>query len=694
MKEKFKKILDSLKPKKVLEFLKSKKVLEFLKSKKVILVILVLVIVAAVLAFCSSGKKDNKKTELQTAKVVYGNISKAIEGSGTIAAIDEYEVSALSVKGEVLECTFEVGDIVEKDEILYKIDSSDMERSIENAQKSLEKAQSSYNDTLKDYNETMKNQNIYAPQSGVIYTLNAENGKNINNGSQIAVIRNSEEMILDINFNSNDAKNIFVGDACEVSLGSSYTKINGTVTRVGTGDMVTGEGAIVRNIEIKVKNPGALKEGDMATATVGMYACNSEGSFRYLYDEIITARVSGEVYNLNYKQGDYIEKGALLLNIDSKYKESTLKNAKMSLDDAKDNLERLYEDLEDYTIKAPIGGEIVEKNFNKGEKIDATNGNQPLAIIHDSSTLYFDMSIDELDITNIKEGQDVKFTADSFDGMVFTGYVDKVKKTYTSQQGVTSYPVTVIVNSENQNLLLPGMNVSASIIIEERQNVLVVPVSAVRRGNVVIAKTDSEGVGVPNKKAITKVDTDAKNAEKTDKTIENNSEKEAEGKKQFTRPEGGFTRPEGGFVKPDASSNEKPKTEKTSGKGLIPDVYAEEGKEKSTDKNGSFDMTGKDSPFLRNLEIPDGYKAIFVETGLSDDNYIEIVSGLNEGDTVALPDSTVPSSTNPFGMPQGGGMMGTMPPSGMGGAMPQGNRQGGMSGTYRQGNTQSRQGTR
>ena len=579
MKEKLKKILDNS---------KLKNAPEFLKSKKVIWVISILVLVAVIFSFRSCSKKDDTKTELQTAKATYGNISKAIEGSGTIAAIDEYEVSALSVKGEVLECTFEVGDIVEKDEILYRIDSSDMERSIENAKKSLEKAQSSYNDTLKDYNDTMKYQSVYAPVSGVIYELNAENGKNVNNGSQVAVIRNSGEMILDINFNSNDAENIYVGDVCEVSLASSYTKINGTVTRVGTGNMVTDEGAIVRNIEITVKNPGALKEGDVATATVGMYACNSEGNFRYLFDETITARVSGEVYNLNYKEGDYINEGELLFNIDSKYKESTLKNAKMSLDDAKDNLERLYEDLDDYTIKAPIGGEIVEKNFNKGEKIDATNGNTPLAIIHDSSTLYFDMSIDELDITNIKEGQNVKFTADSFENVTFTGYVDKVKKTYTSQQGVTSYPVTVIVNSENQDLLLPGMNVSASIIIEERQNVLVVPVSAVRRGNVVIAKTDSEGVGVPNKK-----------------------------------------------------QNTQSKTENT-------DVYAS--------KNEKSATTDKDSPFLRNLEIPDGYKAIFVETGLSDDNYIEIVSGLNEGDTVTLPDITVPSSTNPFGIPMGGGM--------------------------------------
>ena len=236
-----------------------KKGLKKLKSKKVILIIIAIVLIASVLAFFAFNKKDDKKAQAQTTMVRYGNISRAIEGSGTISAIDEYEVSALSVKGEVLECTFEVGDVVEKDEVLYIIDSSDMERSIENAKKSLDKAQTSYNDTLKDYNEAMANKNIYAPCSGVLYTLNAENGKNLNNGASVAVIRNSEQMILDINFNSSDAKNIYVGDACEVLLASSYSKINGTVTRVGTGDMVTDQGAIIRSVEITVNNPGALK---------------------------------------------------------------------------------------------------------------------------------------------------------------------------------------------------------------------------------------------------------------------------------------------------------------------------------------------------------------------------------------------------------------------------------------------------
>ena len=96
-------------------------------------------------------------------------------------------------------------------------------------------------------------------------------------------------------------------------------------------------------------------------------------------------------------------------------------------------------------------------------------------------------------------------------------------------------------------------------------------------------------------------------------------------------------------------------------------------KESAQNKTGQMpSMDAKDNPFLRNLEIPDGYKAIFVEVGLTDDNFVEIKKGLNEGDEVILPDAT--TATSGFGMmggnrmPMGGGMMGgnRMPSGGMG----------------------------
>ena len=86
-----------------------------------------------------------------------------------------------------------------------------------------------------------------------------------------------------------------------------------------------------------------------------------------------------------------------------------------------------------------------------------------------------------------------------------------------------------------------------------------------------------------------------------------------------------------------------------------------------------------DSPSAANAldqEAPEGYVYVAVETGVSDDSYIEILSGLQEGDTVAYLQTTSSSSSD-SGMMMGG-MAGGMPGGMPGGGMPSGG--GGMGG--------------
>ncbi len=78
--------------------------------------------------------------------------------------------------------------------------------------------------------------------------------------------------------------------------------------------------------------------------------------------------------------------------------------------------------------------------------------------------------------------------------------------------------------------------------------------------------------------------------------------------------------------------------------------------------------------------LPDGWRAVEVETGLSDTNYIEILSGIEEGDIVYVPEVARDSSSEDgeMGMMPGGDMGGGMPSGGGGGSMPSGGGGGGM----------------
>ena len=124
--------------------------------------------------------------------------------------------------------------------------------------------------------------------------------------------------------------------------------------------------------------------------------------------------------------------------------------------------------------------------------MDTASGAKVMAVIYDMSYLTLTLDIDELDIGSIKVGQKVSIEAEALPGKTFAGYVDRVGVNGTVAAGVTTYPVSVIV--EDYQDLLPGMNVTAEVIIEEAGGVLCVPISAVSRGNTVLV-VDHESKG-------------------------------------------------------------------------------------------------------------------------------------------------------------------------------------------------------
>jgi HlyD family secretion protein len=159
-----------------------------------------------------------------------------------------------------------------------------------------------------------------------------------------------------------------------------------------------------------------------------------------------------------------------------------VRNASLAVENAKLNLRSAQDALDSYQIKAPISGTVTQEEVGMGDTI-AQLGSL-MVVISDLSALTFDMAIDELDIPDVAVGQTVQITVDALSSRTFTGTVDKININGVSANGVTSYPVTVLVDDPDP-ALLPGMNVSAEVIVESADHVLAIPMTAVSRGNVV-----------------------------------------------------------------------------------------------------------------------------------------------------------------------------------------------------------------
>jgi HlyD family secretion protein len=153
--------------------------------------------------------------------------------------------------------------------------------------------------------------------------------------------------------------------------------------------------------------------------------------------------------------------------------QAAVKSAEVTRDRARQNLA--------YTnIYAPISGVVVERNVDVGQTVAASlSAPQIFLIAQDLSQMQILASVDESDISSIKEGQPVQFTVQSYPGRNFTGTVDQVRLQSKTTDNVVSYTAVVtLMNADGK--LLPGMTATVEFITGSATGVLTVPNAALR----------------------------------------------------------------------------------------------------------------------------------------------------------------------------------------------------------------------
>lgn len=458
------------------------------KKKKIIAIVVIIVIIAAAVKSCGLGEKTAENTSTYTFDTaVRTSIIESLSGTGTLEPADKYTVTTL-LKGDILTDSFEEGDIVEADQVLYQIDSSDMQTTIERAEISAKSAQRSYETAVKD----LDNLNVKTKVGGVVTDVLVEVGDQVSAGQEIAKVRDSATMTIELPFPADEADTFYIGQSAQVTLYGSFETLSGKVESISGASEVKAGNKIVKNVTISVENPGAISEEQIATAEVGTSGSTQSGKFKYNENRSVNAEVSGEVVAIVNDEGSEVSSGSTIIRLESDNVTNSVQAASDSVKDAQLSLENQYETLEDYTIKSPIKGTVIEKKKKAGDTIDS---NAELCTIYDLSYLKMTMNIDELDISKVKVGQEVTVTADAVQGQTFKGKVTKINMAGTTTNGVTTYPVEVQI--ENTEGLLPGMNVSTEIIVNQVEDVVAIPVGAVVRGDKVLVKTGNTSTDDP-----------------------------------------------------------------------------------------------------------------------------------------------------------------------------------------------------
>lgn len=633
------------------------------KKTSIILASVIVVLIVAGAIFGIIKTKNSKKSQIagtaSISQVTRGNVELTISGSGTVEPYERYEIIPL-VNGEIISCSYEVGDFVQEGSVVYTFDKSDALLNLQKQNNSMEKSTMTYTSAM----EEAEKLTVKSSYGGRILKMNVQVGDEVSANQVIATVRDDVNLKVTLPFNKEQITNITKGDIATLSSSSQMSNFTGTVTYVDSTPSAVSNGSSVYYVTVEFKNPGAVTDGTHLGAQINGQISPGHGTVSFGEEKQIKAEISGTVSKLYAEEGAYISKNSTIATLTSSDLSNSLRRSELDYNDAKLSLQSQKDALDDYTIKSPISGTVLVKNSKQGDTIDRTNSSVTMMVIGDVSKLKFNLSIDELDVARVTIGQKVKITSDAIENAIFEGEITNISMEGSSSNGVTTYDATVTINNPGE--LKPSMNVDAVVVIESAENAVRVPSSDIQTAmgiSYVYVKNEFlTDTNITVEKAIAnaeKSSSDSKDGEIKPNSITStdisDTSKSAEGNggegmtpPRRTAPEG-MTPPEG-FTREDM-----PKREITSRK-YNPNILS------------------------KLPEAPEGFTTVIIEIGIEGDDFTEIISGLEPGQEIYQQE--ISSSTGisfgrmPGGM--GGGMSGGMP-GGMGGGMP-----GGMGGGMRQ----------
>ncbi|MEJ2128772.1 MAG: efflux RND transporter periplasmic adaptor subunit [Woeseiaceae bacterium] len=242
----------------------------------------------------------------------------------------------------------------------------------------------------------------------------------------------------------------------------------------------------------------------------------------------VKSKASGEVLELFVETGDYVEEGARLVRIDPRtvrnrldQSEAELKAANSRREIAQSQMERAESllaqgtftqaDLEqaaldlanaeamvvtsrvsvenaqiavdDTDIRAPISGTIIQKPVEKGQVISSPtqdySGGSLLLTMADLGEVQIRALVDETDIGKVRPGMDAVVSVAAYPNQPFPGKVLKIEPQAVLEQNVTMFAVLISIDNSD-GLLMPGMNAEVDVRIARSEDVMAVPIMALR----------------------------------------------------------------------------------------------------------------------------------------------------------------------------------------------------------------------
>lgn len=424
-------------------------------------------------------------TKYVIASVEKGNILSTVSGSGQVSASDQVNLSA-KASGELVSLNVSAGQSVRKGAIIAQIDSSNAYYDFETAKLTYDKLVTVDPDNLRNDQNAVTNAQRTLDDS----YLNARTSIS-NTSTDMSNVLDGLNAIYDCKtgslspckgYSQSDIKKQ-IREKGQASLDIASSKYQDFITKYQS---LSGDSS---NEDIE-KIISDAYDTALSVAQSAKYTEDAIVYFRNHYDNPSDQSSADSAYstvvplvsNANSALSSITSLKTSLTN-----NKTALDNATIALQKLKDGPDPLdlrsselsvrqkQDTLSNYTIRAPFDGIIAAVSGKKGDSVN--NGTSVATLITQKKIA--EISLNEIDVAKIQVGQKVTLTFDALEDLTITGEVVEVDSIGTVSQGVVNYKVKIGFDVDDIRVK-PGMSVSASIVTDMKQNVLVVPISAVK----------------------------------------------------------------------------------------------------------------------------------------------------------------------------------------------------------------------
>ncbi len=447
--------------------------------RKVITTIIILAVVAG-LSFVGyqafAGRESAPSAELETVPVERGAIVATVNASGSIVPRTKVTLS-FKMPGRVAEIAVEKGDQVKAGEVMAKLETTDLELAVDQAEAALAMSEAQLERTRKGARpedlavaeavlagaQASYRRVAAGPSAEDLAAAEAGLASARTNYAKVLAGPNEDEITM--------AKaSVKQADAALRQAQAAYDKVAGSPHVWAMPQSLQLESATIAHEQAQASYNLTVNVTDRAVKGAAAQVAQAEAQLARLSR-------SPTPEELAIAQAQVDQAQATLDKIRAGATPEELAIAQAQVDQAQVAVELARSRLENTRLLAPFAGTVAHIGAEMGELVSSAI---PMVVLVDLSDYHIDIRVDETDIGLIEVGQEAEITLDAFPDVELSGQVATIDPAGAMILGIVSYGVTVEISSADIPFK-PDMTANVDIVVESKEGVLLVPNRAVGR---------------------------------------------------------------------------------------------------------------------------------------------------------------------------------------------------------------------